>query len=63
MRSMSRYHQPEDLIREHLRHAQAEADDVLRQAGAAAADRSVSFERPCAVGPLERLPVLPRRRG
>lgn len=58
MRSMSRFHLPDEVIREHLRHAQAEADTVLRDVAAAAAARAVSFEGNCVVGPLERLPTI-----
>jgi nucleotide-binding universal stress UspA family protein len=58
VRGVSGYHLPADIIREHLRHAEAEADAVLAAAGESASGRAIPFEGRREVGPLERLPTI-----
>ena len=51
-------HVPEDLLREHLAHADAEADAALAEAREAAERRGVAFEAWREVGRLDRLPTM-----
>lgn len=61
MRGISGYHLPDEIIREHLRHSEAEADTVLA-AARAAAGAARSFEAVREAGPLDRLPAILARR-
>lgn len=51
-------HLPEDLLREHLAHARADADAVLAEAAAAAAGRGLRLTPRQRIGSLDRLPHL-----
>ena len=52
------YHLPDEVAREHLRHAQAEADTVFTAAREAADSRGVVLETRLEAGALDRLPVI-----
>jgi nucleotide-binding universal stress UspA family protein len=51
-------HLPEDLVREHLAHAEAGAEAVLAAAREAAGRRGLALEARREAGPLDRLPQL-----
>jgi nucleotide-binding universal stress UspA family protein len=57
MRGISGYHLPDEVIREHLRHSEAEADAVLAAAREAAGEIR-SFEAVREGGALDRLPMI-----
>jgi nucleotide-binding universal stress UspA family protein len=56
--SMSGLHLPEELIRQHIAQAEAEAESILTQARDAAAARGVTIAVRRESGPLDRLPNL-----
>jgi nucleotide-binding universal stress UspA family protein len=58
MRSASGYHLPADVVREHLRHTEAEAEAVFAAARQAAEQRGVELETRLETGPLDRLPAI-----
>ncbi|EWY35933.1 hypothetical protein N825_32290 [Skermanella stibiiresistens SB22] len=58
VRSMAGYHLPADVVREHLRHAEAEADPVFAAARQAAEQRGVDLETRLETGSLDRLPAI-----
>jgi nucleotide-binding universal stress UspA family protein len=58
MRNMAGYHLPADVLKEHLRHAEAEAEQVFAQAREAADHRGISLETRAESGSLDRLPAL-----
>jgi nucleotide-binding universal stress UspA family protein len=57
LRGITGYHLPDDVVREHVRHAEVEADTALAVVRETAGTR-ISFEAIKEVGPLERLPTL-----
>ena len=58
LRGMGGRHLPAELLREHLAHAEAEAEAVLAAARAAAERHGASSTLMRASGPLDRLPAL-----
>jgi len=58
MRTMAGYHLPADILKEHLRQAEAEAEQVSAQAREAAQHRGISLETRVESGSLDRLPAL-----
>src|SRR5688572_17483301 len=58
MRSASGYHLPADVVREHLRHTEAEAEPVFAAARQAAEQRGVELETRLETSPLDRLPAI-----
>jgi nucleotide-binding universal stress UspA family protein len=52
------YHLPDEVAREHLRHAEAEADTVFAAAREAANSRGIVLETKLEAGGLDRLPVI-----
>jgi nucleotide-binding universal stress UspA family protein len=58
LRAMSGYHLPADILREHLRQAEAEADAVFAAARQAAEQRNVVLDTRRETGPLDRLPAI-----
>ena len=55
---MAGYHLPADVVREHLRHAEAEADPVFAAARQAAEQHGVELETRLETGSLDRLPAI-----
>jgi nucleotide-binding universal stress UspA family protein len=58
MRSAPGYHLPADVVREHLRHTEAEAESVFAAARQTAQQRGVELETRLETGPLDRLPAI-----
>ena len=58
MRSAAGFHLPADVIREHLRHAEAEAEPVFAAARHAAEQRKVQLETRLETGSLDQLPAI-----
>ena len=58
MRSAAGFHLPADLVREHLRQTEAEAEPVFTAAREAAERRGVMLDTRLETGPLDRLPVI-----
>jgi nucleotide-binding universal stress UspA family protein len=58
LRGVTGYHLPAEVVREHLRHAEAEADGVLAAARTAAERHGVALDTHREAGPLDRLPAL-----
>src|SRR5687767_10522071 len=58
MRSAAVFHLPADVVREHLRHAEAEAEPVFAGAIRAAEQRGVQLETRLETGSLDRLPAI-----
>jgi hypothetical protein len=58
MRSAAGFHLPADVVREHLRHAEAEAEPVFAAAIRAAERRGVELETRLETGSLDRLPSI-----
>jgi nucleotide-binding universal stress UspA family protein len=58
LRGMVGHHMPDQIVREHLQHAEAEAESVLAAARAAAEGHGVELDLVRESGPLDRLPVL-----
>jgi nucleotide-binding universal stress UspA family protein len=58
MRSAAGFHLPADVVREHLRHAEAEAEPVFAAATRAAERRGVEMETRLETGSLDRLPSI-----
>jgi nucleotide-binding universal stress UspA family protein len=58
MRSASGFHLPADVVREHLRHTEAEAEPVFAAATRAADQRGVELETRLETGSLDRLPAI-----
>ena len=58
MRSAAGFHLPADVIREHLRHTEAEAEPVFSAAIQAAEQRGVALETRLETGSLDRLPAI-----
>ncbi len=58
VRGASGYHLPADVVREHLRHAKAEAETVFAAAREAAQRRGVALETRLETGSLDRLPAI-----
>src|SRR3954470_19879151 len=58
MRSATGFHLPADVVREHLRHAEAEAEPVFAAARYAAEQRKVQLETRFETGSLDRLPAI-----
>jgi nucleotide-binding universal stress UspA family protein len=58
IRGMAGYHLPPDVVREHLRHAEAEAEPVFTAAHQAAEQRGVELETRLETGSLDRLPAI-----
>jgi nucleotide-binding universal stress UspA family protein len=58
VRSTILHHVPTDVIRDHLAHAEAEADVIVAAARETAARRGVAFEQRRETGSLDRLPNL-----
>ena len=54
MRSAAGFHLPADVVREHLRHAEAEAEPVFAAARQAAEQRGVELETRLETGSLDR---------
>ena len=52
------YHLPDEVAREHLRHAEAEAETVFAAAREAADSRGVVLETRLEAGGLDRLPII-----
>jgi nucleotide-binding universal stress UspA family protein len=58
MRSAAGFHLPADVIQEHLRHAEADAEPVFAAARQAAEQRKVQMETRLATGSLDQLPAI-----
>jgi nucleotide-binding universal stress UspA family protein len=58
VRGVTGYHLPADVVREHLRHAEEEADKVFAAALEAAQRHGVVLETRIESGPLDRLPAI-----
>ena len=58
MRNMAGYHLPADILKEHMRQAEAEAEQVFAQAREAADHRGISLETRTESGSLDRIPAL-----
>jgi nucleotide-binding universal stress UspA family protein len=58
MRSAAGFHLPADVVREHLRHAEAEAQPVFAAAIRTAEQHGVELETRLETGSLERLPAV-----
>jgi nucleotide-binding universal stress UspA family protein len=58
LRTVSGYHLPAEVVREHLRHAEAEADTVFAVAREVADQRAVGLETRREAGALDRLPAI-----
>jgi nucleotide-binding universal stress UspA family protein len=58
VRQVVGYHLPADVAREHLRHAEAEAETVFTAARAAADSRGIVLETRLEAGGLDRLPTI-----
>jgi nucleotide-binding universal stress UspA family protein len=58
MRSAAGFHLPADVVREHLRHTEAEAGPVFAAAIRAAEQRAVELETRLETGSLDRLPAI-----
>jgi nucleotide-binding universal stress UspA family protein len=58
MRSVSSFHLPADVVREHLRHTEAEAEPIFTAARQAAEQRGVELETRLETGSLDRLPAI-----
>jgi nucleotide-binding universal stress UspA family protein len=58
MRSAAGFHLPADVIREHLRHAEAGAEPVFAAARQAAEQRKVQLETRLETGSLDQLPAI-----
>ena len=58
MRSAAGFHLPADVVREHLRHAEVEAEPVFVAAVRAAEQRGVQLETRLETGSLDRLPGI-----
>ena len=58
MRSAAGFHLPADVVREHLHHAEAEAEPVFIAALQAAERRGVELETRLETGSLDRLPAI-----
>ena len=58
IRSAAGFHLPDDVVREHLRHAEEEARPVFEAARQAAEQRGVELETRLETGSLDRLPAI-----
>jgi nucleotide-binding universal stress UspA family protein len=58
IRSAAGFHLPADVVREHLRHTEAEAEPVFAAARQAAERRGVELETRLETGSLDRLPAI-----
>src|SRR3712207_4251273 len=58
MRGVAGYHLPAEVVREHLRHSEAEADTVFAAVREAADRRGIELETRREPGSLDRLPAL-----